>query len=494
MLLGKKLAVNTALLTVASLVMRCLGLFYQVWLAGRIGAAGIGLFQLVLSVGMLFATVAVSGIRFAATRLISEELGQGRAGSVGAAVHRCLGYALLFGCAAGAALWLCAEPIGFLWIGDARTVRPLRLFALSLPALGLTSVLAGYFTAVGRVWKTAGEQLGEQLGHIALTALLLARLPGGDLEQSCAAVMAAGVLSDNAGLAAMLALYLLDRRRHRAGGEIGARLTPRLLGIALPLAASAYARSALNAFRQLLVPRGLKRSGLSADAALAGYGIIGGMALPVLLFPTAVLTALAELLVPALTEAQVAGRTADIRRAVKPLLRAAFLFSLVCGSACFLAADVLAGAVCRDARAAPYIRLLAPMLPFLYTDIVTDGCLKGLGQMMHSMVYNIAEAALGLTLVWALLPRWALAGYVFVLYVCEIFNFALSLRRLRKVTRPGRAERHRSSAAVHSPQSSSSRNRISYSPSAPVTSFTSLSSKPPAVSAQAVTDWRHSGG
>ena len=86
-----------------------------------------------------------------------------------------------------------------------------------------------------------------------------------------------------------------------------------------------------------------------------------------------------------------------------------------------------------SAEAARFLRLLAPMVPFLYTDIVTDGCLKGLGQMMASMAFNIAEAALGLVLVWALLPRWALTGYLATLYICEVFNFTLSFLRLRQI-------------------------------------------------------------
>ena len=84
---------------------------------------------------------------------------------------------------------------------------------------------------------------------------------------------------------------------------------------------------------------------------------------------------------------------------------------------------------------AGYIRLFALIAPVMYMDIVTDGCLKGLGQMMHSMRFNIAEAALGVLLVIALLPRWALNGYIFVIFFCEIFNFTLSIRRLRKVTK-----------------------------------------------------------
>ena len=58
-------------LTAAALLMRLIGLFYQAWLAQRIGAAGLGLWQLVMSVNVFSATLAISGIRFTTTRLVS---------------------------------------------------------------------------------------------------------------------------------------------------------------------------------------------------------------------------------------------------------------------------------------------------------------------------------------------------------------------------------------------------------------------------------------
>lgn len=115
------------------------------------------------------------------------------------------------------------------------------------------------------------------------------------------------------------------------------------------------------------------------------------------------------------------------------MLAKTFLLSLLSAAVFFVFARPLGMLLYGSAEAGRFLRLLAPMVPFLYTDIITDGCLKGLGQMMASMAFNIAEAALGLFLVWALLPRWALAGYIVTLYVCEIFNFALSLLRLQKV-------------------------------------------------------------
>ena len=81
--MGRRLIVNTALMTAASLLMRCIAMGFQGYLAGRIGAAGIGLYQLVMSVEMLATTFAVSGIRFAVTRLVSEELGFKRHGPRG---------------------------------------------------------------------------------------------------------------------------------------------------------------------------------------------------------------------------------------------------------------------------------------------------------------------------------------------------------------------------------------------------------------------------
>ena len=434
MLFGKKLLVNAALLTVSSLVMRAAGMLWQVWLTRRLGAVGIGLFGLVMNVGFLFITLAVSGIRFAVTRLIAEETGAGRGGSVGAIVRRAAAYCLFFGFAAAAILFFGAGPIGREWVGDPRTVPSLRLLALSLPAGGMASLLAGYFTAVGRVWKTAAEQFAEQIARMALTALVLRAVRTGELTTLCAAVVGAGALADNLGAAAMGLLYLSDRRRHRSCGPAGTELTARLLRLAVPLALSAWARSALGTFRQLLVPKGLRASGMGADAALAGYGVIHGMALPLLTFPTCLPAALSELLVPALTEAQVAGRTLRLRRAVARLLGRTLFFSAAAGALFFVSADLLGGFVYRSAEAARFIRRLAPMVPLIYTDIVTDGCLKGLGEMMRSMAYNIAEAALGLALTAALLPTWALSGYLAVLYVCEIFNFALSIRRLRAVT------------------------------------------------------------
>ena len=401
LLQDRTLAFNTALLTASGLVMRFVGMVWQVWLVSRIGEAGIGLFQLVMSVNALAVTVAMSGSRYAVTRLVSEERGLERPNGAAQALGETMLYGLFFGLAAGLILMLTAEPLGFLWLEDARTVRPLFVLALTMPLTGLDSVMHGYFTAVAGI--TAGALIGEAFGLMALGAA-----------------------------------YAIDRRKHGIVRDKSLPpvpgMTRRLLTIALPLAAASYARSGLSTLQHLLVPRGLRSSGLTAERALAGYGVIQGMALPVVLFPSCLMMAVAELIVPKLTERQMRGQTDSIRQVTEDALWKSLLFSAITASLFLSLGDSLGLALYDSPQAGRYIRIFACIVPVMYMDMAADGCLKGLGEMMFCMAVNIADVGLSALLVWLLLPRWGLGAYIFVICFTEIFNFALSLWRLWKVS------------------------------------------------------------
>lgn len=113
---AKQLLLHTSAMTATSLLMRTIALVFQVYVAGKIGAAGIGLFQLVMSVYTLATTVAVSGVRLAATRLIAQQTGRGDDAAIRRAHrlrhgicrffrHGCLTAALLSGACGGRLGW-----------------------------------------------------------------------------------------------------------------------------------------------------------------------------------------------------------------------------------------------------------------------------------------------------------------------------------------------------------------------------------------------------
>ncbi len=106
MFTGRQILKNTLLLTAAALLLRLLSMLFQAYLAGRIGAEGLGGVQLVLSVSAFAATLGLAGARVAASCLCAEAYGRrDSAGLQGAAAH-CLGYVLLTSMLAAAGLFL----------------------------------------------------------------------------------------------------------------------------------------------------------------------------------------------------------------------------------------------------------------------------------------------------------------------------------------------------------------------------------------------------
>ena len=428
---ARQLLLHTSAMTATSLLMRSIALAFQVYVAGKIGAAGIGLFQLVMSVYTLATTVAVSGVRLAATRLIAQQVGRRDDAAIRRATGCAMGYSAFFGTAALLLLYYLAPEVSS-WVGDDRIVLSLRVLAFALPFVAGSGAMGGYFIAMHQSVKMSLVQLSEQLVRIGCTILALLRLGGYGLEYACGALTLGMLASEIFSFLALLLLLLAGLPRRE--GRCRTPMLPSLLRITVPLSLSSYARSALSTAQHLLVPRGLRLFGGGAQAALAAYGVIQGMSLPILLFPAALIGVIAELIVPELTEAQVQGRLRGLGYMLERLYRLGLFFSMAVAGACFFFAQPLGDLIYSEPAAGQYIRLLAPLVPVMYMDTLVDGMLKGVGEYRANMRYNIIDAATGLLLVWLLLPRYGVAGYLFSIFATELLNFALSAARLTRVT------------------------------------------------------------
>ena len=180
---------SALLLTGVNLLLRLVSTSFQVYLSGRIGAAGIGLMQLVLSVGALSVTAGMAGIRTATMYLTAEELGRKRPQNVRRVLSGCLLYSIFCSGAVTLALYCFAPFLAEHWIGDHRTVGAIRLYAGFLPVICLCGVLTGYFTAANRIGTLAAIEVAEQLFCMVATVLILTLWAGSDPVKACKSVI-----------------------------------------------------------------------------------------------------------------------------------------------------------------------------------------------------------------------------------------------------------------------------------------------------------------
>ncbi len=452
---SRRFACNALLLIAVNLFMRTVGVSFNAYLAGRAGGEVMGLYSLLSGVYGLVITLGCAGINLGTTRMVADVLG-GECGEncslgdgddacrrrIRRVLGKCLGYSLICSIAAGFLLFAMADTVGRFWLGDARTVSSLRVLALTLPPIAVSSCLGGYFTAVRRIAKSAGVGIIAQFLRIGFCSFLLTRwLPSG-VEMTCLALVLGGALSEFSSLIFNLLAYLWDRHRYlRALGKVpgqtsavGPSDTRKLLGITVPVTLAACLRSGLLTLQHALIPRGLKGSGSSWAAALSSYGILHGMVLPVVLFPSAFISSYAGLLVPEVAESCARGDGARVARLSYKVITPALVFSFgIAGMmACF--GYELGEAIYKSREAGMYIRILAPLIPIMYVDSSVDGVLKGMGEQVYSMVVNIIDALSSVILVWLLLPRMGLWGYVVAIYVTETLNTTLSLCRMLRMS------------------------------------------------------------
>ena len=417
------------MLTGVNLLLRFAGTSFQVYLSGRIGAAGIGLLQLTMSVGGLAMVAGMGGIRTAAMYLTAGEIGRGKRQNVTWVLSGCFLYSILFSGTVAAALYHFAPWLAEHWVGDVQVIPSLRLFAAFLPVVCLCGVMTGYFTAAERIGTLAAVEVTEQAVSMGITMALLVIWAGHDPGRACMSVVLGSALGSVLTLGALVALRLAE---HPACGK-RIPLRRSLLDTALPLAVADDLRTGITTVENLMVPKRLVLC-TGVTEPLAAFGMVSGMVFPVIMFPAAILFGLNELLIPELARCRAGGGWKRIDYLVRRSLRFALVYGLIFGGLLYLLADPLCMRLYGNSDAARSLGLYGLLVPMLYCDAVTDAMTKGLGQQKICVRYNIITNIMDVALLYLLLPKYGMEGYFVSFLITHLVNFLLSLGRLLKIT------------------------------------------------------------
>ena len=427
---------NAMILSIGSIIIRAILVCFNAYISERAGAEVMGLITLISSVYGFAITLATSGISLAVIRLVSSSLARDDGGVP--KIMRCAFiYALIFSSLTSLILFMSASNIGTHLLGDSRTVFSLKLFAIALVPVSISSALNGYFCAVRRVYKNVIAQFFEQGVKIFVASFLLFLIGPFGPESACVAVIFGSVVSEIGSVIISLILYIFDRKihsRHEKKCKEVCRFFDKVFFAAFPLGVSGYVRSALSFVEHLSIPWGLKKSGASSSYALASYGILHAMVVPLLLFPSCILGSFSSLLVPELASSYAKGEFKRCKYIISRVFSLSLLFSILVSGIFMAYAYEIGYFVYGSYEVGELLRLLAPLVPLMYLDGSVDAILKGLGQQLYCMRVNIADSLISVILIVALLPSFGMKGYIAVVFITELLNTSLSIIKLLDIS------------------------------------------------------------
>lgn len=428
------------ILMAAASVNRVVGFIYQAVIYRKIGAEGVGLFNLVYPVYVLIIVIATAGIPLGISKLVSEEEVKCN--------HRRSYQILWFSVSIlviSGALFSCLSymisPLLLKYVFVNKVVY--RVFLCLVPGVFVVSVSSafrGFFQGMMNMKIPALGQVLEQAVRVSAGLYLATALLPRGIDWAAAGLAAASVAGEVAGLCFMLAAFLKEKPLNIRFALPGFRacrdILRKLSEMCAPITLGRIAATVMLSIDSVLVPSMLKKAGFTTSAATEFYGQFTGMALTLLFVPSVITVSLAISLVPAVSEAVAQERPALVRNRTREALRVTFIAGIPFIAAFLTLPEQLTMGIYGSPEGGKLLSILALGGMLAYFQQTTTGILQGLGHPGIPLQNLLLAGVIKIAGIYLLTPVPSL-GIVGCAYAYNLFYLiaaGLNLHFLKKRT------------------------------------------------------------
>ena len=427
---------GTLILTLTGLLSRVIGFFYRIYLSRLFGEEGMGIYQLLSPVLALSFSLCAAGIQTAISKYVAASVAKGNRKDSYRYLFTGLFLSLLLSVPCMLLLLMFSDFVAVHFLLEARTASMLRIIALSIPAGAVHSCINGYYYGIKKTMLPSSTQIIEQFMRFfcVLAADFLARRSH-TVPHINAAVVGLVVGECAAMLISLLAIYFRFYREEAGAGksslpcsnagEFGIsrfHAVKNLLVLAFPLTVSRIVVNLLQSVEAVAIPSRLCRYGYDSVTALSVYGVLTGMALPLLFFPNALTGSMSLLLLPMVSEADARGNTDAVKNTTLKTIYSCLLLGAACTLFFFLSGPFLGRFLFHSELAGRYIRSLSLLCPFLYLCTTLSGILHGLGKAVSVFFVNVFSLSLRLLFVFFLIPAFGIDCYILSMVLSQLLS------------------------------------------------------------------------
>ena len=414
--LKNPLITGTLFLTAAGVLSRIIGFFYRIFLSRTIGAEGLGIYQLVFPVMALCLSLTGAGIQTSLSRFVAEETA--KANEAGARLYLIIGLLLSCGLSVLVSFVICrnAALIACRLLEEPRCESLLCAMTFCLVPASVHACINGYYYGKQKALIPSVSQLAEQVARVAGVYLIynIASDHGSTLRPIDA--IWGIVIGEFFGM--LISVTAVGF--HHFSGRLK-QSTRALIIMAVPLTANRVLINLCSSVENLLIPRQLRLFGYDSANALSVYGILTGMSLSIILFPTVLTNSVSVLLLPVISEAKTKKNTAAIHHAIT----SAIYYGLLLGFAFTLIfCNTLAGT---------YIKILSWICPFMYLNALLSSILHGLGYPKIPFYINLLGCAIRIVIIWVFIPLYGIRAGLSGMLISQIVMALLCIFSLRKL-------------------------------------------------------------
>ena len=434
------LIMGTLILTATGFISRIIGFFYRIYLSRLFGEEGMGIYQLLSPVLSLSFSLTAAGYQTAISKLVAERTATDRSNSF-QPIFAGLSISLPLSLICNGIIYFYADFIAGSLLGEPRTAVMLKVLSFSIPLSAVHSCINGYFYGIKKAGIPAASQLVEQIVRVACVYLFSGYCFSIGREPAISvAVLGLTVGELFSMLVSVASIYLclhhvpipLHISQHRS-------VYKPLLQMALPLTANRIVLNFLQSIESVSIPAKLRLYGYDNATALSVYGVLTGMAMPLIFFPNALTGSVSVMLLPIISESYALGDMKAVRSAAIRTIKYCGLMGIACMLGFLFLGRWLGVFLFDSALAGQFITTLGFICPFLYLDMTLSSILQGLGMAGHIFVMNVLSLMIRLGFVFWAVPIYGITGYLWGILASQLVQAGLYLGCLHLFLRKHRA-------------------------------------------------------
>lgn len=425
------------ILTMTGFVTRLIGFFYRIFLSQAFGEEGVGIYQLIFPVYALGFSLTCAGIEIAISRTVAQKNAIGKSEEGRTVLYSGCLFSMLFSVLFMLLIQKQSTFIAVQLLNEPRCERLLLIISYALPFSSLHSCIYGYFLGLKETKTPAISQFIEQIVRVG-SVFILYRFSLQNSHDPNIIVAVAGIVFGEFA-SSVFCFFSYQHQKQTFDYSITfsslKRSIKELFNLSIPLTCNRVLLNILQSIEAISIPIQLQLFGYNTSQSLSIYGVLTGMALPCILFPSALTNSVATMMLPTVAELQ----TASNKHFLFSITKKVILFCSILGSVCCIlfifTGSFIGKHIFHSNLAGDFLITMAWMCPFLYTNSNLISIINGLGKTLYSFVFNTIGLSLRIGSIYYLIPLYGIRGYLLGLLTSQLVIFLLCIGYLYSFSR-----------------------------------------------------------
>lgn len=427
-IMKNKFVMGTIILLTGGFLSKFLGFVLRIIITRQIGTEGIGLYSLVMPTFGLFITIATFSYPVAISKIISA-----RGKSSKKAIFSIIPISIILNLFTLLIIFLISKPLANIFLKDQRLYIPLLSIGFTLPFIGLSSIIKGYYWGKQRMGIYILSNIVEQIVRIIVLILLIPKVIKVSLVLTISLIIIVNVLSETSSIIVMLLGLPKGVKITKKDLRPSKEYIKDIMNICVPSTSSKIVGSISHFLEPIVLINVLSYVGYSNNYIVTEYGIVNGYSLALLLIPQFFTMSISTSLIPELSKSY---SIEDIKNCKKRLFQITGL-SLMIGAfstgIIFAVPEYFLNLIYNTNLGANYIRVLAPFFLLYFINTPLASAMQALDMSKDEMQITLLTSFLKLFLL-TLLAFLKIGMYSLIIstIITLIYSTYLHIKKVKK--------------------------------------------------------------